>query len=1099
MSHRSIGPILMAFSLIVPSSMSKADEDAIAEDFQPEISAASAEGERAIAGFQKPAGFRVELFAAEPLLANPVALWVDHLGRIYIAETFRHHAGVTDTRGHMYWLDDDLASRTVEDRVKMYRKHLGTDFAGYAGQHDRVRLVYDEDGDGVADKSTVFADGFQNHADGIGAGVLTHQGNVYYTCIPDLWLLRDTDGDGSADERKSLHYGYGVHVGFLGHDLHGLRIGPDGKLYFSIGDRGLNVHTDEGHLFYPDTGTVLRCNLDGSELEVFAEGLRNPQELAFDEYGNLFTGDNNSDGGDQARLVYLVEGSDSGWRIGYQFMSNRGPWNEEKLWHPQHAGQAAYLVAPIANFADGPSGLTYYPGLGLPERYERHFFLCDFRGTSGQSGIRAFKFEPNGAFYKLAADEKFLWSVLATDVDFGPDGALYLTDWVEGWDKPTKGRIYRVYHPESRDSAQVEEARELLASGLNGQSFDDLVDLLSHPDMRIRQSAQFRLAGQGAESIATLSDLALHGDHQLARIHAIWGLGQIGRDYTEALRPLVTLLQDQDPEIRAQAARVAGDARLALAYPSLLRLLRDKYPRARMYAALGLGKLGRAEATHFLFQMLRENWDEDPVLRHAGVMGLVGCRNVPALVDAARDASVSARLGALLALRRLKRPEVTQFLQDSNQLVLQEAARAIHDTPIPDGTSALAWLSIRDEQDFVVVRRVLNALRTEGTAAAARRLAEFAANAEYPPVARREALEILSEWTEPAGRDRVVGLWRPLPSRPADEAAIALPDVLETLFDAPQEVQLAAVRAAHALKIQAAESALRDVALNAERSEEVRVAAWHALAELDVEEWTPLLQQTVSDPSDKIRAVAREYLSQADPALAFPELKRAVEEGTLYERQHAWSALGASQDPRADALIRDWVQKLIAGEVPAETQLDVLLAAEERQSNETQTLLDQFQQAAAERGKLGPYEVALAGGDAERGEEIFFERDTVSCQRCHQVGDRGGRVGPDLTKIAAEKDRRYLLEALVEPNKAVAKGFESVTLVTLDGEILTGVVLGENASHLQLINAEAEVTNVPLSEIDERYQAPSAMPEDLMKHLTLSEIRDLVEFLAQRK
>src|SRR5690606_38812458 len=140
------------------------------------------------------------------------------------------------------------------------------------------------DGDRKADQSTVFAEEFNTAADGIASGVLVRGDDVYLANIPNLWLLRDTNGDGVADERRSLHYGYGVRVGFLGHDLHGLIMGPDGRIYFSIGDRGSSVEVDGKVIGNADTGTVFRCNPDGTGLEVFAMGLRNPQELAFDQY-----------------------------------------------------------------------------------------------------------------------------------------------------------------------------------------------------------------------------------------------------------------------------------------------------------------------------------------------------------------------------------------------------------------------------------------------------------------------------------------------------------------------------------------------------------------------------------------------------------------------------------------------------------------------------------------------------------------------------------------------------------------------------------------------------------------------------------------------
>ncbi len=240
----------------------------------------------------------------------------------------------------------------------------------------------------------------------------------------------------------SLHRGFGVRFAFRGHDLHGLILGPDGRLYFSVGDRGYNISPD---IKDPTSGAVFSCELDGSDLQVFATGLRNPQELAFDNYGNLFTGDNNSDSGDKARWVYVVPGGDSGWRMYYQYLPDRGPFNREKIWHPYNEATPAYVVPPIDNIADGPSGLAFYPGTGFSDFFRDRFFLCDFRGVAGASGIRSFRLIPNGAGFKITDMDKTIWNTLATDIDFGPDGKLYLADWVFGWVGENKGRIYTYY------------------------------------------------------------------------------------------------------------------------------------------------------------------------------------------------------------------------------------------------------------------------------------------------------------------------------------------------------------------------------------------------------------------------------------------------------------------------------------------------------------------------------------------------------------------------------------------------------------------------------------------------------------------------------
>lgn len=1070
-------------------------------DYAPAIAPASDHAERMRKRIRVPQGYQVELFAAEPLLANPVAFCTDEQGRFFVAETFRHHAGVTDNRNHMDWLDDDLASRTVADRVAMYRKHLGDKFATYAAEHDRVRLIEDRDGDGRADHATVFADGFRDAADGIGAGLLARRGNVWFACIPSLWTLRDDDQDGVADCRRALHTGYGVHVAFLGHDLHGLKLGPDGRLYFSIGDRGFNVETPDGALAYPDTGAVLRCNPDGSRLEVFATGLRNPQELAFDEYGNLFTGDNNSDGGDKARWVHVVEGGDSGWRMGYQYINTptrRGPWNHEKLWTPEGAHDAAYLVPPIVNLADGPSGLVYQPGTGfLPEDRQR-FYLCDFRGTALHSGVRSFALKPKGASFEVVDPKEFVWSVLATDVDFGPDSAMYITDWVEGWDKPKRGRIWRVTAKEPAADAQAAEVKRLIAAGMAKRGDEELVGLLKHPDMRIRQEAQFALAERGEASVRRLLETAQPSEHQLARIHAIWALGQIGRDAPQTLVPVTDLLSDGDPEIRAQAAKVLGEAKLAAAADRLNALLADPEPRVRLFAALAVGKLGLPASIPAIVDFLRANDNGDPILRHAGVMALTWINDPPATLRFADDSSAAVRLGVLLTLRRWESPEIARYLNDGDPAIVLEVARAINDAPIDVARPHLAALASRSGMRDEIALRALNASFRGGAPDDAQRVAGFAADAGNSELARVEAMEMLSAWAEPSGRDRVMGLWRPLPKRDSSIASSAANRVVADLLRQNAEpIVVAAARIAGELKLAAAADELNRLALDAKQTPSVRVESLKALAAINDPALELAVKAAVNDGDASVRSEGRRWLARLRPDDAIPVIEAVLREGSITEQQAALATLGEIAAPQADALLIASLDKLRAGELKPETHLDLLLAAESKANPAVQSKLAECRPASAD--PLAVYAACLHGGDAGRGRQIFFEKTEAACLRCHRVGTKGGEVGPPLSGVASREKRDYLLESIVAPNRRIAKGFETVVLALEDGQSVVGVLKSEDDDVLQLVSFEGNAIAVKKSDISERSSGDSAMPEQAVKTLSKREIRDLVEFLSTLK
>ncbi|MEE2940667.1 MAG: hypothetical protein VX460_09815 [Planctomycetota bacterium] len=794
----------------------------------------SQEAREAMARFTLPEGFGVSLFAAEPLMAHPVAFTIDALGRFYVAETYRHSKGVTDIRGHMDWLEDDLASRTVADRVAMYRKHLSAERYAeeFETESERVVRLVDSDGDGEADESTIFAAGFDDPAAGIGAGLLTEAlpdggVKVWFTCIPDMWELVDADGDGVAEQRGRHSTGYGLRVALLGHDLHGPVIGPYGRLYFSMGDRGFNVETPEGErLVRLGMGAIFRCELDGSDLEVFCDGLRNPQEIVFDEAGNLFTLDNNSDGGDRARWTMLLEGSDTGWRQAYQWVEQphrRGPWNQEKLWHPFHPEQPAYVLPCIENFTSGPSGMTLYPGTGFGPEWSGRFFVCDFRGNPGYSGIHSFRNDPDRSGFSLADTKRFVWDALPTDVEFGVDGDLYWSDWVTSYNKTGKGRIYRV-SPASRDAAEqakVDEVRALLARGFRDMEPSRCVELLDHDDRRVREGAQrafssdIARAGASASMIEEVLAMVANPSRSIrSRTHLIRGIAAASRRdvrWSVAGMRFVSMLDGASPELAVQLISGAREAlgsalesaasddgrrpepeahlrraleALRAGQPAVLAALCDQTsspaPHVRRVAVEALGAMpsitpvdAGVDPVGAILRVLSAEAAEDPWMRHTCIRALERLGAQDRLLAAAESGPEHVRRAAVVIMRRAADVRVAMFLDDPSPLVRAEAARAIHDVPIAGAMAELATRLpyLRPDDETLTWRRVIQANREVGSSEAAQRLADFAVRIDAADDLRVEALQVLGGWTGSRSRDGILMDHRPIGGGAADAIA----------------------------------------------------------------------------------------------------------------------------------------------------------------------------------------------------------------------------------------------------------------------------------------------------------------------------------------
>ena len=1076
---------------------------ALQDEYRPYVAPASDEGERRIGSFQVPEGFEVKLWAAEPQLANPVAMYVTNAGEVFVAETFRIKSGVDDIRDHMDWLDDDLACRTVEDRVAYLTRHLGDKFEStYTKDRERLRWIGDTDGDGRADKDAVFADHFNTPADGIAAGVLEHRGRVYFACMPTLWDLADTDGDHVADAKRVLSSGYGVRFALIGHDLHGLRIGPDGKLYFSCGDRGLSVPLADGsRLQNQFNGAVLRCNLDGSELEIFATGLRNPQELVFDEYGELWTVDNNSDGGDQARLVHVIEGMDAGWRQAYQWLVEpnlRGPWNDEGLWKPHFEGQAAYIVPPLANICDGPSGLTYNPGTALGGQYANHFFLCDFRGGPSYSGIQTFTVKPKGASFELEKLEKFVWGTLATDCDFGPDGALWWSDWVEGWNKTGKGRVYRL-EPKT-PHAEAAEVAQLLRADWSPFNDAKVRSAMGSGDQRVRFLAQFELVSRGKKQLL----LRLAEDPtatKLARLHALWGLGSM--EFSDSIgEALARVGDDEDAVLRANALRALANHQPWRFNEVVHKRIDDPEPLVRRYALAAFPSMGwktiKSADARFV-ALARTTGESDPALRATLIRVLALSATPEQLALLAHSDSVDVRVASVVALRRMHSPELASFLGDEAQRVVVEAARAIYDEQIAGAMPALAAMISREQplESTALVRRVLNANFRLGTRENAEALMKFAERSSNDELHRWEALDLLAKWTEPPGRDGFTGEWWPLPKREAPY----LPALVEELRiagieNAPKRIALAWIALAERCNASIVGPALVARARDAATDGSIRAAAIRAAKKIAPGTLEPALDVLVTDKSSSVRAAALRAISGLAPERAFPLLEEAALHGSTDERRVAYSTLAPLADPRIDALLAGELARHGAGLVPREVALDLVEAAEQRSSPAVKSALAALHELRALDAPLAPFADSLYGGDRERGKKVLRTKAETECLRCHRIEwGEGGQVGPDLVGVGSRLSRVDLLASICEPNRRIAEGYQGTVLFT-DTKTFAGIVVSETAETIVLRTAQDELVEVDAADVEQRKPDLSAMPQDVSKSLSRAEMRDLIEYLA---
>jgi len=1071
-------------------------------------------------------GLKISLWATDSLAPDPVSMTIDDYNNIYLTRTNRQKNSEFDIRGHRDWMTESISWQSVEDRRAFLKRFFDPkeseknnwledlngdgshDWRDLAVEKEEIWKLEDTNGDGRADRSTRVLSDFREEITDVAGAILVRRKDAFVGLGPDLWRLEDTDGDGYYDKKTSISHGWHVHVGFSGHGMSGLVEGPDGKIYWGIGDPGMNVVDKAGNRhFFPNEGVIVRCNPDGSDFEVFSHGHRNTHEFVFDQYGNVISSDNDGDHpGESERLVHLVEGSDSGWRINWQFGKYTDPknnrykvWMDEGMYLPRHDQQAAYFLPPIRNYHNGPTGMQFNPGTALGKDWLNKFFLVEFTGTPSGAHIWSFDLKPKGASFDFNSETDMVNGILATGIRFGTDGALYAADWVNGWGTKNYGRIWKVDVTSNEFSGIRKKTKELMAADYSKKSGKELYDLLFFEDQRIRQKAQFELASR-SEGTNLFTKAAQQTANQLARVHAIWGMGQLLTAKKGDAKVLLGLLKDSDPEIIAQAAKVLGDVRHKPAGSPLVPLLAHANPRVQFYAAQALGRIGHKEAVPGLIEVLKKNNDTDLFIRHAATLALSRIDDRAAVHQLISSPERSLRLAAVLVMRKWQDPELAKSLNDADPYIVAEAARAINDDlSVPDALPALAALVNRHEiQSEVIMRRAINAALRVGGDQQLNDLVAYARNGAAPGVLRGEALATMAVWAEPSVLDRVDGRYRGAVTRDAAKVkALLVPEMDGFLASKDAAIVNASLNVLKELKVTDFNDKL-DAIYRKNQDPQIRSGILSALAELNYVKVGDLINDALKSQDRGLRGTALGMLNKLDisPELLSNMVNQVLKNGEQGEQQRMMKSLGEMPLAKTEGVFRSMIGQLKSRKFPDGLRLDLADAVE---ASGSAPLAEELKAAMPKGDIFEEYADVLYGGNRWRGEQYFKQNETGQCTRCHTMGAAAGEsVGPELSNIGNMLERKQLLQALLEPSARLAPGFGTVKLTLTGGQEVTGILEKESAAELVLRTSEAEPLRVPVSRITHRENYPSAMPA-MGSLMSRHEMRDVIEYLSSLK